>query len=428
MQIDDWRLVQARWQLRLLYPERLPALAAAALEAGVDSPSLRVLAGEREPTRETADPLLAQVLRELGLPPTTDAEAARVVARSHAAQIVDETLSPYEGAKAIWDECCDLEAPGSALDAFKSLASEHEDYRFAGSEGPRAYDEEIRETEEAIVREARAVLGLADSRVGGADGRPEPAATSAEEAGAPDEATSRWSLWRITSGTAIVAGVFVVVQVAVLLLVLATELARDPALDVEQWAAGVESNGFFLSLATLATALSCVPLVRLIVGRVEADAWRFLGLTRASARDVALWCLALGAFVALSDAITVAIGRPVVPEFMAEVFATANPVLLFFALVLAAPLFEEVFFRGFLLAALDARGLSVGVAAVVSSLCWASIHTQYDAYGIGTIFAIGLLLAAARVKTGSLVPCLAMHALANVIALTETAFASGRPA
>ena len=73
------------------------------------------------------------------------------------------------------------------------------------------------------------------------------------------------------------------------------------------------------------------------------------------------------------------------------------------------------------MSALESRGVSVAISAVVSAALWASIHLQYDLYEMGMIFLLGLLLAAARTSTGSLVPCFVMHGVANVIALSETA-------
>ena len=114
-----------------------------------------------------------------------------------------------------------------------------------------------------------------------------------------------------------------------------------------------------------------------------------------------------------------------VPEFMTEAYSSVHPALLFVALAFAAPVFEEIFFRGFIFGGLESSGASTVSAAVLSSLAWSAIHLQYDLYGVVTIFMLGMLLASARTKTGSLVPCLAMHGLANVIAFTQAVLAAG---
>lgn len=229
-----------------------------------------------------------------------------------------------------------------------------------------------------------------------------------------------WSIARVAGYTILAAVAFYITQLASVFVLLAVQVGHDPGLDVDRWADGVESNGLALSVATISTAVTGLPLVRFLAGRRDPEPWRLLGITRSGARSILVWSIALAAFVAMSDALTLALGRPLVPEFMVNAYSTSDPALLLVALVVAAPLFEEVFFRGFLLGALQSSGVSVVAAALVSALAWALIHIQYDAYGLATIFAMGLLFAAARVKTGSILPCVIMHALANATAFFET--------
>ena len=243
-----------------------------------------------------------------------------------------------------------------------------------------------------------------------------------DDSDVPAEANPPWSIARAAGYSLLVGIAFFSVQIVVVFIVLAIGLSNDPELNIEEWADRVESNGLVLSLATIGTALLCVPFVKFLTGRRESDPWAFLHLRSTNLRSILTWVLLLIAFVAVSDSLTLALGRPVVPEFMVGAYSSVHPVLLFTALVFAAPAFEEIFFRGFVLGALESSGVSAVFAAVVSSLAWSAIHMQYDLYGLGTVFLLGLLLAAARMKTGSLIPCLAMHGLANSIAFTEAAF------
>jgi hypothetical protein len=109
--------------------------------------------------RTGADPRIA----ELDLAPLDDVQARLVIARSWARRILANQASPYEGAKAIWDECYDLASPESPFEAFRHLASEHEDYRFAESDGPRSYRREIEVCEEEIVARAKLLLDTSES-------------------------------------------------------------------------------------------------------------------------------------------------------------------------------------------------------------------------------------------------------------------------
>ena len=128
-------------------------------------------------------------------------------------------------------------------------------------------------------------------------------------------------------------------------------------------------------------------------------------------RSVILRCSAIIlVFGVGSDLLTHSLGRPIVPEFVKGAYETARiPPLLWFALIVAGPVFEEVFFRGFLYRGLAESRLGPPGAILFTSAVWAAIHLQYDAYGMAVVFVAGLILGWARERTGSLVPPVAMH-------------------
>ncbi len=96
------RETAAFWMLELIGAERLPEVAAAVLAQGLDCLALRELAGESTPGAYEAGRLLNRVLDELSIT-VPDRNAARlIVARYYAKQIVDGSLTPYEGARRIW--------------------------------------------------------------------------------------------------------------------------------------------------------------------------------------------------------------------------------------------------------------------------------------------------------------------------------------
>ncbi len=121
-----------------------------------------------------------------------------------------------------------------------------------------------------------------------------------------------------------------------------------------------------------------------------------------------------------SDLLTYSLGRPMVPEIMVELYRTSHVVALsWFAMIFAGPIFEEVLFRGFMFRGIEASALGNGGAILITAFTWAAMHTQYDAYGLATIFVLGILLGLARAVTGSLYLTTAMHAVTNVIATIE---------
>jgi len=177
------------------------------------------------------------------------------------------------------------------------------------------------------------------------------------ESDVPEKPRPRWSIARTAGYSLLVVIAFLTVQTAVMVAVLVLQLAVDPTLNIRAWFAQAESNGFVLCLATFATTLLCVPLVKFLAGRREDEPWAFLRLVPVDARSILIWMGPMVAFILVSDLLTIAVGRPVVPEFMTGVYASVHPALLFVALVFSAPLFEEIFCRGFIIGALEASGV-----------------------------------------------------------------------
>jgi membrane protease YdiL (CAAX protease family) len=93
----------------------------------------------------------------------------------------------------------------------------------------------------------------------------------------------------------------------------------------------------------------------------------------------------------------------------------ARRVTLFF-IALAAPLVEELVFRGYLFSVLDVR-VGRGAAILATSLAFAAFHVA-DPHVVPPVFVLGLLLALLRAHSRSVWPGVAAHAVNNAIALT----------
>ncbi|MGH2710209.1 MAG: lysostaphin resistance A-like protein [Actinomycetota bacterium] len=105
------------------------------------------------------------------------------------------------------------------------------------------------------------------------------------------------------------------------------------------------------------------------------------------------------------------IDQPIVPGNP----STMQVVLGAFAVVVAAPLGEEVFFRGFLFGSLRGR-LGFVKSGVISALVFAIFHG--DPLLILAMFFVGLGLAWVYEKRGSLIAPIGAHAMFNVIGYT----------
>lgn len=97
--------------------------------------------------------------------------------------------------------------------------------------------------------------------------------------------------------------------------------------------------------------------------------------------------------------------------------ATSRERRIFVLLVVTVAVCEEFLYRGFALAAFDDAFAAVTLSgAVLSSVLFALAHLYQGTRGILMTFVVGMLFAGARQYTGSLVPCVVAHFLADLVA------------
>jgi membrane protease YdiL (CAAX protease family) len=234
--------------------------------------------------------------------------------------------------------------------------------------------------------------------------------------------TKPWGLWATLGFSAIIFAIFSALQIAVATAFFSFAKAQHPELDLEAYAKGLSSNGFCIAMMVIVSGLICTPLMLLLIKlRKNISVKKYIGFKEPLKREWTQWLLILAALLFLSDGISYLLHQPIVPPFMVGVYKTASslPALLF-AIIVVAPIFEEIFFRGFLFQGIRYSRLGPIGALGITSLLWAAIHLQYDIYGIMTIFALGLLFGIARLKTDSIHLSMIMHSLASLAATMET--------
>jgi len=110
------------------------------------------------------------------------------------------------------------------------------------------------------------------------------------------------------------------------------------------------------------------------------------------------------------------------PESFIE-FMLAEPILLgFISVVVVAPIIEEFLFRGFLHSQLRRSVLKDWGAIVVSSLVWTAIHFQYEIGILFFLFLFGLFLGFLRLKYGSLLIPIVLHAINNLLSFLQVIY------
>jgi membrane protease YdiL (CAAX protease family) len=234
--------------------------------------------------------------------------------------------------------------------------------------------------------------------------------------------TKPWGIWATLGLSAIIFGLFCALQFLVVMAFVSFAKVQHPELDLEVYAKSLSSNGFCLAISEVVSGLICIPLTLWFTKlRKNISVKNYIGFREPLKREWVKWLLVLAAFLFLSDGVISLLHHPIVPPFMVDAYKTASslPALLF-AIIVVAPIFEEIFFRGFLFQGIRYSRLGPIGAIGITSFFWAVIHLQYDVYGITTLFALGLLFGIARFKTDSIHLLMVMHSLVSLVATVET--------
>lgn len=208
----------------------------------------------------------------------------------------------------------------------------------------------------------------------------------------------------------------------IIMILLAQEKHHSTSILMKSLEAAA-TDGYILSVVTFVTTIVCTSLVIGII-KLKKDTVlkEYLCIRPVPFKIMLQWIGILAVFIVLANIIALVVDRPIVSDFMAAIYASAHPLwMLWAALIVVAPLFEEIFFRGFLFQGFASSFMGPTGAVFVTSGLWASIHTQYDTYDKLVIFCLGLLLGAARVRTGSLLAPFGLHALSNLESTLEAA-------
>ncbi|HMB54755.1 MAG TPA: CPBP family intramembrane glutamic endopeptidase [Thermoanaerobaculia bacterium] len=227
---------------------------------------------------------------------------------------------------------------------------------------------------------------------------------------------------------------FSLLQTVAMLGLVAIDASRQ-GVPVESLMTHLTANmGWSFSVATL---LATPPLVVLAIGGLYLLARRnhanpatavrrHLGLGRPHLLPLLLWALVTTGYVYLFGWLGQLLDRPPLPQFMIDFHATAGSAwLLGAAVVIGAPVVEELLFRGVVLPGFVPlrHGRLVGV--LLSAFLWAGIHLQYDLFDMSAIFVLGLIFGAARLHDRSLWTPFLLHALFNLAALAQLLDALG---
>jgi membrane protease YdiL (CAAX protease family) len=237
----------------------------------------------------------------------------------------------------------------------------------------------------------------------------EPTPPPPERPELPRGADPRWPAWYAWVGFLVA---FILTFVVVGIVAAATGASTD------------EENPTFTVIATFLQGLVFIGTAVLFASFVRRPRPEHFGLRRTRFWPAVGWAAAvLGAFWLASSILVAIFGEPPEQEIAEEIKSedAALAVIGYVGLTcLIAPLAEEVFFRGLLFPVLRAR---VGVAwgVLVTGALFSVVHALGSPVeALIVLFVLGSGLCLLYLRTGSLLPCIGLHALNNAISFAAT--------
>jgi membrane protease YdiL (CAAX protease family) len=201
------------------------------------------------------------------------------------------------------------------------------------------------------------------------------------------------------------------------LLALGTGIVLSvPVLVAAKPPSGQDLGDVASALVQFATALGFLLVPFAIAagrGATAREAAAQLGLRRFKPSAVKWMLASIGAYLLFSIVYIAIFGAPHQKD-IAEDFGTVPVQVLL--IVVAAPIGEEVCFRGMLFGGLRER-LPRLVAALISALIFGGLHATTGISAVPPLIAFGFVLALLYEKTGSIIPGILLHMLNNSVAL-----------
>ncbi len=220
---------------------------------------------------------------------------------------------------------------------------------------------------------------------------------------------------------------FVAVMYAVLYAVMqyaAAVLVGLSSGSVEKFGDTVTENLFICTLAAIAAASVLYIALGLLRERPVSDDIRFSGLSERTA--VSAIIAALGCRIAVSVYTVFAEKIPLLndsldsaPDTSTALDSPFKVVFGLFVMMIAAPVFEEILFRGFIQTELM-RGLPAPAAIIVGAVIFAVAHgILFQA--VFTFF-VGLVMGFSYFRTGSLFSSIIIHIIFNFTSAAQFVF------
>ncbi len=228
-----------------------------------------------------------------------------------------------------------------------------------------------------------------------------------------------WGFWATAGFSLLTYLLHIGIGIGVAISVTASYLIDDPARDPSELVRMITTDGTTLLAGSLISGfLGTLLLLFFVKIRKGPSVREYLCLHLPTWKIFAVWILITILIDACMGALNYLLDYTAAAEYWIKLLRTDPPMLLVIVTItVMAPIFEEVFFRGFMFSGIEKSRLGARGAIVITSLAWSVIHFQYDLYTKAMLFVLGILLGMARFKTNSLYVTIAMHATIGAISI-----------
>jgi membrane protease YdiL (CAAX protease family) len=230
-----------------------------------------------------------------------------------------------------------------------------------------------------------------------------------------------WKFWGTTLWLIAIIAAFMIVEIAVMV----AEMV-GLGIDYAEMRKALYAHGaLLLSTAIGAAAVSAFAVLALAVRLSRIEMRDYLGLVLPQRRDAMIGLAGLVLLFIVFSLIKYLSGTSLSPKFVVDLYHDAYALgylpAMVMALVVLAPVAEELLVRGFLLRGWAASRLGPTGAILLTSAIWTAAHTQYDVLILIDVFSIGLLFGWIRQRSGSTLATIGLHATQNTAALIQAA-------
>jgi uncharacterized protein len=243
----------------------------------------------------------------------------------------------------------------------------------------------------------------------------------------PAKTSKVWEFWPTVGFGLAIFAVYAIAQsvVAVFFALVYTlpELVSNPEIDPSRLIQGLSANGLLVSIAIIVSGIAGAGFIVLFIKiRKGATVAEYLGLHSIEKKTIFILLAVVVGLIFASTGFDRVVKESQNTTFMVDIYKTSLwPPLLWIATVIFAPLFEEGFFRGFIFVGLKESFLGPIGTIILTAAVFASLHAlQYDAYGVATVFVLGMVFGIVRYKTGSLWSTILLHSIWNLFGMIGT--------